>query len=173
MKNIFIIILASLILSVFLLQWLNNCVGRKNYITFVSLMAASLVWVSFSTVWFLYIMFWCLSIQNKFISHDVFACVSQLIVECGVGIAVFVRCFVDKNGMKSEITERLGVGFSQPPFATVVVSFLPYNFMAFNSLVWILSDTERTSQIYNVCRPCARLSPFLPFFLWESYSFST
>ncbi|KAL6183872.1 hypothetical protein ACLB2K_045282 [Fragaria x ananassa] len=26
-------------------RWLNNCVGRKNYITFISLMAASLVWV--------------------------------------------------------------------------------------------------------------------------------
>ena len=28
------------------LQWLNNCVGRKNYITFVCLMAVSLGWVS-------------------------------------------------------------------------------------------------------------------------------
>ncbi|MQL93958.1 hypothetical protein Taro_026610 [Colocasia esculenta] len=26
-------------------QWLNNCVGRKNYITFLSLMAMSLVWL--------------------------------------------------------------------------------------------------------------------------------
>lgn len=78
-------------------RWLNNCVGRKNYITFVSLMAASLVW---------------------------------LIVECGVGITVFVRCFVDKNGMKSEITERLGVGFSQPPFATVVALCTAISFLA-------------------------------------------
>ncbi|XWS26039.1 hypothetical protein CRYUN_Cryun27aG0119100 [Craigia yunnanensis] len=68
-------------------RWLNNCVGRKNYITFVCLMAASLVW---------------------------------LIVEFGVGIAVLVRCFVDRNGTESEITENLGVGFSRPPFATVV-----------------------------------------------------
>ncbi|ESQ56020.1 hypothetical protein EUTSA_v10024657mg [Eutrema salsugineum] len=26
-------------------RWLNNCVGRKNYITFISLMAASLLWL--------------------------------------------------------------------------------------------------------------------------------
>ena len=31
--------------SLFPVQWLNNCVGRKNYSTFLSLMAASLIWV--------------------------------------------------------------------------------------------------------------------------------
>ncbi|PRQ19353.1 putative protein S-acyltransferase [Rosa chinensis] len=78
-------------------RWLNNCVGRKNYITFVSLMAASLVW---------------------------------LIVECGVGIAVLVRCFADKNSMKGQIADRLGVGFSQPPFATVVALCTAISFLA-------------------------------------------
>ncbi|KAI9200426.1 hypothetical protein LWI28_007797 [Acer negundo] len=77
-------------------RWLNNCVGRKNYMTFVCLMAASLVW---------------------------------LIVEFGVGVAVLVRCFVDKKGTEDHITERLGVGFTLTPFAIVVaictfVSFL-------------------------------------------------
>lgn len=48
---------------------------------------------------------------------------SQLIVEFGVGVAVLVRCFVDKKGTENHITERLGVGFSLPPFATVVVCF--------------------------------------------------
>ncbi|KAF5740971.1 protein S-acyltransferase 21 [Tripterygium wilfordii] len=43
-----------------------------------------------------------------------------LTVECGVGIAVFVRCFVDRSSTEHKITERLGVGFSRPPFATVV-----------------------------------------------------
>lgn len=33
---------------VFVMQWLNNCVGRKNYITFVCLMAVSLLWVRFN-----------------------------------------------------------------------------------------------------------------------------
>ncbi|KAJ8625642.1 hypothetical protein MRB53_034172 [Persea americana] len=68
-------------------RWLNNCVGRKNYITFLSLMAASLIW---------------------------------LMVEFGVGVAVLVRCFVDRRSIESEIVNRLGEGFSRPPFATVV-----------------------------------------------------
>ncbi|KAK9270790.1 hypothetical protein L1049_026375 [Liquidambar formosana] len=68
-------------------RWLNNCVGRKNYISFVCLMAVSLVWLTF---------------------------------ECGVGIAVLVRCFVDRKGTEHQIYDRLGVGFTRPPFATVV-----------------------------------------------------
>ncbi|XP_047269074.1 probable protein S-acyltransferase 19 isoform X3 [Capsicum annuum] len=68
-------------------MWLNNCVGRKNYITFISLMATSLVW---------------------------------LVTEAGIGIAVLVRCFVNKKNMEAEIVDRLGNGFSLAPFATVV-----------------------------------------------------
>ncbi|KAJ7966993.1 S-acyltransferase [Quillaja saponaria] len=78
-------------------RWLNNCVGRKNYITFVCLMAMSLVWLS---------------------------------VECGVGIAVLVRCFVDKKGTEYQIAEKLGVGFSRPPFATVVAICTAVSFLA-------------------------------------------
>ncbi|XP_059461030.1 protein S-acyltransferase 21 isoform X2 [Corylus avellana] len=78
-------------------RWLNNCVGRKNYMTFVCLMAVSLVW---------------------------------LIVECGVGIAVLVRCFVDKKGTENQIAEKLGVGFSRPPFATVVALCTAVSFLA-------------------------------------------
>ncbi|EXB56291.1 putative S-acyltransferase [Morus notabilis] len=44
----------------------------------------------------------------------------RLVVECGVGIAVFVRCFVDKKGMNQLIADKLGVGFSQIPFAIVL-----------------------------------------------------
>ncbi|MFS7947319.1 putative protein S-acyltransferase [Helianthus anomalus] len=43
-----------------------------------------------------------------------------LTFECGVGIAVLVRCFVDKKATENQIAERLGDGFSRPPFATVV-----------------------------------------------------
>lgn len=35
----------------FLMQWLNNCVGQKNYVTFISLMATSLIWVG---IWFFF-----------------------------------------------------------------------------------------------------------------------
>ncbi|KAF8390893.1 hypothetical protein HHK36_023192 [Tetracentron sinense] len=68
-------------------RWLNNCVGKKNYVTFISLMATSLIW---------------------------------LVIEAGVGIAVLVRCFVDKKDMENHIIDRLGIGFSRAPFATVV-----------------------------------------------------
>ncbi|KAJ4976147.1 hypothetical protein NE237_001253 [Protea cynaroides] len=43
-----------------------------------------------------------------------------LVIEAGVGIAVFVRCFVDKRNMENQIIERLGNGFSRAPFAAVV-----------------------------------------------------
>ncbi|KAM7260049.1 hypothetical protein ACFE04_015790 [Oxalis oulophora] len=43
-----------------------------------------------------------------------------LVVEFGVGVAVLVRCFVDKNGIEHQITDRLGVGFSRLPLAIVV-----------------------------------------------------
>ncbi|KAJ6921076.1 hypothetical protein NC651_014603 [Populus alba x Populus x berolinensis] len=43
-----------------------------------------------------------------------------LIVEFGVGVAVLIRCFVDRKGMDHQIMEKLGIGFSPPPFATVV-----------------------------------------------------
>ena len=52
--------------------------------------------------------------------------VHQLLVECGVGIAVLVRCFVDREATENQITERLGDGFSRPPFATVVVHHLHF-----------------------------------------------
>ncbi|XP_071925342.1 protein S-acyltransferase 21 [Coffea arabica] len=78
-------------------RWLNNCVGRKNYITFVCLMAASLVWLAF---------------------------------ECAVGIMVLVRCFADRKATEHQITERLGDGFSRPPFATVVALCTAVSFLA-------------------------------------------
>lgn len=78
-------------------RWLNNCVGRKNYISFICLMAASLLW---------------------------------LVFECGVGIMVLVRCFADKKATENQITERLGDGFSRPPFATVVALCTAVSFLA-------------------------------------------
>ncbi|CAM8986456.1 unnamed protein product [Rhodiola kirilowii] len=68
-------------------RWLNNCVGRRNYVTFIALMATSLLWLA---------------------------------IEAGVGIAIFVRCFVDKKGMEAEIIDKLGNGFSRAPYASVV-----------------------------------------------------
>lgn len=43
-----------------------------------------------------------------------------LVIEATVGIAVLVRCFVNKRNMEAEIVDRLGNGFSRAPFAAVV-----------------------------------------------------
>ncbi|KAK9156246.1 hypothetical protein Sjap_003726 [Stephania japonica] len=47
-------------------------------------------------------------------------CNAELLLEAGIGIAVLVRCFVDKKDMENQIVDRLGNGFSRAPFATVV-----------------------------------------------------
>ncbi|XP_003580403.1 protein S-acyltransferase 21 isoform X3 [Brachypodium distachyon] len=43
-----------------------------------------------------------------------------LAVECGVGIAVFVRCFTDRTAIEDQIGEKLGYGLSRAPFAVIV-----------------------------------------------------
>ncbi|KAF6137576.1 hypothetical protein GIB67_031855 [Kingdonia uniflora] len=59
----------------------------------------------------------------------------QLVIEAGVGIAVLVRCFVDKRDMENQITERLGDVFSRAPFATVVAIFSAVSLLACVPLV--------------------------------------
>ncbi|XP_042463632.1 probable protein S-acyltransferase 19 isoform X5 [Zingiber officinale] len=49
-----------------------------------------------------------------------------LAIECGVGIAVLVLCFVNKDSMENNIKEKLGNGFSRAPFATVVDEIIPH-----------------------------------------------
>ncbi|XP_021728015.1 probable protein S-acyltransferase 19 [Chenopodium quinoa] len=46
-----------------------------------------------------------------------------LVIEAGIGIAVFVRYFVNRRGMEAEIIDRLGNGFTPVPFPTVVAFF--------------------------------------------------
>ncbi|KAF8653970.1 hypothetical protein HU200_062110 [Digitaria exilis] len=70
-------------------QWLNNCVGRKNYFTFLALMTTSLLWLA---------------------------------IEIGVGVAVLVICFTNKNSERI-IHDKLGHGLPRPGFATIVVFF--------------------------------------------------
>lgn len=104
------------------MQWLNNCVGRKNYATFICLMASSLVWVCFT---FLFSDIF-LSLSLSISSNNATFPSLQLVIEAGVGIAILVLCFVKKKSMEAEIMERLGNGFTRPPFATVVVSGARY-----------------------------------------------
>lgn len=53
-----------------------------------------------------------------------------LAFECGIGVAVLVRCFVDRRATENQIAERLGDGFSRPPFATVVALCTAVSFLA-------------------------------------------
>ncbi|ESQ51962.1 hypothetical protein EUTSA_v10016452mg [Eutrema salsugineum] len=53
-----------------------------------------------------------------------------LLVEFGVGVAVCVRCFVEQNAMDHLITEKLGLGFSLPPFAAIVLVCTTLSFLA-------------------------------------------
>uniref|UniRef100_A0A0D9XAS5 S-acyltransferase n=1 Tax=Leersia perrieri TaxID=77586 RepID=A0A0D9XAS5_9ORYZ len=77
-------------------RWLNNCVGRKNYFTFLALMITSLLWLA---------------------------------IEIGVGIAVLVVCFVNKNS-ESIIQDKLGNGLTRAPFATIVAIFTVLSLVA-------------------------------------------
>ncbi|KAJ0974524.1 hypothetical protein J5N97_016489 [Dioscorea zingiberensis] len=53
-------------------------------------------------------------------------CNAELAVEFGVGVAVLVRCFVDKRDTEALIMKKLGSGFSQAPFATIVDEIVPH-----------------------------------------------
>ncbi|KAL4557591.1 hypothetical protein LXL04_035775 [Taraxacum kok-saghyz] len=53
-----------------------------------------------------------------------------LAFECGIGITVLVRCFADRKTTENQIAERLGDGFSRPPFATVVAICTAVSFLA-------------------------------------------
>nr|GEV85586.1 protein S-acyltransferase 21-like [Tanacetum cinerariifolium] len=54
----------------------------------------------------------------------------MLTFECGVGIAVLVRCFANKRATEDQISDRLGDGFSRAPFATVVAICTVVSFLA-------------------------------------------
>ena len=112
----------------FISQWLNNCVGRKNYVSFVLLMTTGLVLVwkvfilcdRFTDIpWYVY--FYIYLPHHWFLYHYLF--ILQLVMNWGIGIAVFVRCFVDKHDVDKQIVEKLGNGFSRILFAIIVVRF--------------------------------------------------
>lgn len=81
-------------------------------------MATSLVWVCLEAKVIINSQFSCGRLTD-FLSLSL--SLFQLAIEAAVGIAVFVRCFVNKKKIEAEIVDKLGNGFSQAPFATVVV----------------------------------------------------
>ncbi|KAL9244090.1 hypothetical protein vseg_017899 [Gypsophila vaccaria] len=53
-----------------------------------------------------------------------------LFAECGIGIWVLVRCFVFKKIVEHQITDRLGDGFTRPPYVSLVAFFTFLSFLA-------------------------------------------
>ncbi|XP_024390062.1 protein S-acyltransferase 21 [Physcomitrium patens] len=53
-----------------------------------------------------------------------------LVIEWGIGAAVFIRCFVDRKGTLDQIYDKLGNGFSMIPFAAVVLMCTLIAFLA-------------------------------------------
>ncbi|KAE8681679.1 Protein S-acyltransferase 18 [Hibiscus syriacus] len=79
-------------------RWLNNCVGKRNYTTFILLM--------------IFVLF-------------------MLILEGGIAIAIFVRCFADKKGMEQELKKRLCIEF---PREILLALFTAYGSAAMGQL---------------------------------------
>ena len=83
-----------------MVQWLNNCVGKRNYTTFILLMIFVLLMVG---------RFVSLDCQKQLImflnelAHFFNQIVVQLIIEGGTATAIFVRCFTDKKGIDREL----------------------------------------------------------------------
>lgn len=50
-----------------------------------------------------------------------FLLLQQLMIEGGTAVAVFVRCFVDKKGVETELKRRLHVEFPRWVLATISV----------------------------------------------------
>jgi palmitoyltransferase len=48
---------------------------------------------------------------------------TQLVLEWGIGTAVFARYLLDKIGTEDQIVNKLGSGFPATPFAIVVVCY--------------------------------------------------
>ncbi|GMH04693.1 hypothetical protein Nepgr_006533 [Nepenthes gracilis] len=68
-------------------------------------------------------------------NYNTFVCLMAasliwLISESGVGIWVFVRCFIDKKATEHQLTKRFGDGFSRPPFVTIVALCIALSFLA-------------------------------------------
>ncbi|KAH8933500.1 hypothetical protein BDL97_18G033200, partial [Sphagnum fallax] len=53
-----------------------------------------------------------------------------LVLECGIGTAVFARCLLDKIGTEDQIVNKLGSGFPATPFAIVVAVCTVLAFLA-------------------------------------------
>ncbi|KAM3191919.1 hypothetical protein ACQJBY_069263 [Aegilops geniculata] len=72
-------------------EWLNNCIGRRNYAAFIMLMLFVLL---------------------------------MLVIEGGTAAAVFIRCFIDGKGLKTEMEHRLHVRLPKGAHAALSMVFV-------------------------------------------------
>ncbi|CAM6026095.1 unnamed protein product [Sphagnum balticum] len=76
----------------FVVQWLSSCVGRKNYTTFVAMLASTL---------------------------------ALLLLDSFVGVAVFIRYWVDFKSLANEVIDKLGSNYltSSPAIVAGITTY--------------------------------------------------
>ncbi|KAH7570042.1 hypothetical protein JRO89_XS05G0036100 [Xanthoceras sorbifolium] len=114
-------------------RWLNNCIGKKNYRQFFTLMVSALLLVSMS-LHLLLLKTSCQLICHlfRFSSTQLIApdyCIHglstlglrlQLILQWSTGILVLICCFLEWKRFSVDISSKLGSSFSVVPFVIVV-----------------------------------------------------
>lgn len=67
--------------------------------------------------------YWRQSCTDKLCFNNNNFLLLQLIIEGGTAIAIFIRCFADKNGIQEELKRRLYIEFPIGVLATISVKF--------------------------------------------------
>ncbi|MFQ6648972.1 hypothetical protein Gotur_021213 [Gossypium turneri] len=96
-------------------RWLNNCIGKRNYRQFFTLMVSALLLVSSASIFpSSYYIMYVLGLSTLGLRL-------QLILQWSTGILVLICCFVDRRQFSLDISTKLGSSFSLVPFIIVVV----------------------------------------------------
>ncbi|KAL6570911.1 hypothetical protein OROGR_000461 [Orobanche gracilis] len=82
-------------------RWLNNCIGKRNYRKFFTLLVSALL----------------LRFYTYLCTLDLRL---QLILQWSTGVVVLIMCFLDKKKFTTNISSKLGSSFTVVPFVIVV-----------------------------------------------------
>lgn len=108
------------------LQWLNNCVGKKNYRKFFTLMVSALLLVRKSVDFIAALIFQSFNFYQIVKYWNVCSFLLQLILQWSTGIVVLICCFLDHKRFSVDIATKLGSSFSLVPYVIVVVRISLY-----------------------------------------------